>query len=281
MKSIQIILIPIYFILLLTNLHAQRDTYSAPKVGTAINGGVFLHREPVEMYWDDWVAYPMMDRKDLPSDGQAVLAITGEGKSVNFNGILSINCVNGQNYWEAANADAPDEHIPVAVKNNAVSLFCKGGSTKLATMNQSSANTQAQSPSQSQSQSMNIGPLSCNTPVLVNMVTNEYKNNAFDYLLSKRFGMKTTGADFKNIMNNAETLKGRIELETLWNNTVEAYEKLSISLRLIRTVNRDEASGMVECATTVNLGNGKTVEGWYQSQYTDNGELYTVFKPLF
>lgn len=280
MKSIQIILIPLYFILLLTNLNAQRDTYSAPKVGTAINGGVFLHREPVEMYWDDWVAYPMMDRKDLPSDGQVILAINGEGKSVNFNGILSINCEDGQNYWEAANADTPDEHIPVAVKNNAVSLFCKGGSSKLATMNQTSSNIQAQVPSSSQVKSG--GSLTCTTPALVRKVTKEYESHAFDYLLSKRMGWKTNREDFITRMNSSTTsAKGRQELEAVLNNATEAYEKLSVSVQLIRTINRDEASGMVECAATVDFGNGKTVEGGYKGQYTDSGDMYLVYKPIF
>ncbi len=286
MKPIQIILILIWSAIFLTNLNAERDTYSIPKVGTTINGGIFLHRESVEMYWDDWVAYPMLDRKDLPSNGQVTLAINGEGKSVNFNGILSINCENGQNYWEAANADAPEEHIPVAVNNNAVSLFCKGNvknSNKPSVQSTNTVNNFSSTPNtqNTPSQATSSGPLTCTTSALVNMVTKQYEDHAFDLLLSTRFGMKTTYADFQNIMNNAETPKGKNELQHVLNKTMEAYKNISVSIQLIGTINKDESSGMVECVGTLDFGNGKTAEAGYKGQYTDNGEIYMVYKPLF
>lgn len=133
MKPIQIILILIYFILLLTNLNAEKGTYSAPKVGTIINGGIFLHREPVEMYWDDWISYPLMDRQRLPSSDQVELLIKGEGKTVVFYGVLSINCNNSKYFWEGIPSNAGDvlddsninSIVPHQVINSAITLFCK------------------------------------------------------------------------------------------------------------------------------------------------------------
>ena len=122
-------LIPIWSILLFTNLSAD----NTPKVGSAKNGGIFLYRESVEIYWNDWVSYPLMDRRNLPSDDQVELLIKGEGKTALFYGVLSINCNNGKYYWEGIpsnNGDALNESnintiVPSQAIDNAIKLFCK------------------------------------------------------------------------------------------------------------------------------------------------------------
>lgn len=129
MKYLQIILMPIWTILLSTNLNAD----NTPKVGSATNGGIFLYREPVEMYWNDWFSYPLMDRRNLPSNDQVESLIKGEGKTAVFYGVLSINCNNGKYFWKGIPSDAGDalnksninNVVPDQVINNAITLFCK------------------------------------------------------------------------------------------------------------------------------------------------------------
>ena len=98
----------------------KNNTNSAPRIGSRIKGGIFLYREMIEMYWNDWLAYPMMDKSQLPSAGQVELSVKGEGKTADFSGILSINCQNGKYSW----LNSPDDEIPNRVIRNARSLFC-------------------------------------------------------------------------------------------------------------------------------------------------------------
>ena len=104
-----------------------------PQLGANVEGGSFLYRQKVEMYWNDWIAYPLMDKATLPTAGQARATVIGEGKTVSFIGNVSINCENGQYYWESAGSDSEfltaeeqvDSIVPEPVISNAVKLFCK------------------------------------------------------------------------------------------------------------------------------------------------------------
>ena len=107
---------------------------AAPKVGTNIEGGIFLHREPIEIYWTDWIGFPLMT-KSAAATGQARLTVIGEGKAASFTGVLSINCTNGKYYWETAtngienlppsNERLINEVVPRQVIKNATRLLCR------------------------------------------------------------------------------------------------------------------------------------------------------------
>ena len=104
-----------------------------PKLGAPVDGGVFLYREPVEMYWNDWIAFPLMAKTSIPTSGQARATVIGEGKTATFIGNLSINCENGKHYWESAASgseflageEQAEEIVPKSVARNAVKLLCK------------------------------------------------------------------------------------------------------------------------------------------------------------
>lgn len=110
------------------------SSYAAqPTLGASIDGGVFLHREPVEIYWNDWIAFPLMAKTGIPTSGQARVTVIGEGKTATFIGNLSINCESGKYYWESAGSgsefltseDQAEEIVPRGVVLNAAKLFCK------------------------------------------------------------------------------------------------------------------------------------------------------------
>ncbi|MDO6681223.1 hypothetical protein Q4551_02890 [Oceanobacter sp. 5_MG-2023] len=67
-----------------------------PDIGSSFNGGDFLYREAVEMYWNDWVGFPVMAADSGTSNRR--ITVVGEGKAVDFIGNLSINCENRQNF---------------------------------------------------------------------------------------------------------------------------------------------------------------------------------------
>lgn len=104
-----------------------------PKLGAPFDGGVFLYRESVEIYWNDWIAFPLMAKTDIPTSSQARATVTGEGKSATFIGNLSINCESGKHFWESAgngseflsNEEQAEKIVPQSVVRNAVKLFCK------------------------------------------------------------------------------------------------------------------------------------------------------------
>ena len=133
MKILNLLLLLLSLTLTVSYLGAEDDMYATPKLGTPTNGGIFLHREPIEMYWDDWIAYPLMDKKLLPSTDQVYLLIKSEGKMTAFLGVLSINCNNGKYFWdgtpsngaEALNESNIKEVVPQQVITNAITLFCK------------------------------------------------------------------------------------------------------------------------------------------------------------
>ena len=103
-----------------------------PKVGASIEGGIFLYREVVEAYWNDWIGFPVMT-KTVSETNQARVTVVGEGKTATFIGNLSINCKNGKHFWESAgsgseflsNEKQADEIVPLPVINNAIKLLCK------------------------------------------------------------------------------------------------------------------------------------------------------------
>ncbi len=120
MKSIFVVLLSFCFVSL----------GSAAKIGAASEGGIYLFKERVERYWNDWRAYPLASKM---KEGQPELAIRGEGKTTGFIGFLSINCENGKFYWLAAanyhktivKEKEIAEIVPAQVISNATKLFCR------------------------------------------------------------------------------------------------------------------------------------------------------------
>jgi hypothetical protein len=133
MKKISLLFLLLSSTLLFTQLNAEDDAYIPPRLGTVSDGGLYLYREPIEMYWNDWVAYPLLDRKTLPSHDQVEALIKADGKTTGFYGVLSINCNNGKYYWEGTPSNFQDpldetkikSVVPQQVVDNAISLFCK------------------------------------------------------------------------------------------------------------------------------------------------------------
>ena len=132
MKKLSLIYLLFSTTLCFIKLNAEDDIHISPRLGTVSNGGQYLYREPIEMYWNDWVAYPLLDRKNLPSHDQVEALIKAEGKSAEFYGVLSINCNNGKHYWQGTPSNFGDalnnarlkSVVPQQVVNNAITLFC-------------------------------------------------------------------------------------------------------------------------------------------------------------
>lgn len=117
----------------LTLLASPFVSYAAqPRTGASVEGGIFLYREAVEAYWNDWIGFPIMT-KSASETHQARATVVGEGKTATFIGNLSINCENGMHYWESAgsgseflsNERQAEEIVPHTVIKNAIKLFCK------------------------------------------------------------------------------------------------------------------------------------------------------------
>ena len=91
-------------------------------------GRYFLFREPVEMYWNDWTGMPL----NRGTAGQIDVHILGEGKSQEFDGVVSLNCTTGSGFfWKEASVwgkSASESDIagavPLVVISNARNLFC-------------------------------------------------------------------------------------------------------------------------------------------------------------
>ena len=118
-------------IILVTSFFSTLAIAGTPSIGQKINGGVFVYRESVEMYWNDWTAYLLMDEKSLTMGEQAHLTLIGEGKTVAFVGNISINCENGKFFWKSAsngemlsNEEEINSVVPNQVIKNATKLFC-------------------------------------------------------------------------------------------------------------------------------------------------------------
>ncbi|MDP2071684.1 hypothetical protein [Methylotenera sp.] len=125
---------PIAGLVLLAYLCTPVSGYAAqPKIGATVDGGIFLYRQSVENYWDDWIAYPLMAKTKVPTSSQARATVTGEGKLNSFIGNLSINCENGKHFWESSaigseiftTDNQADKIVPSPVIKNAIKLLCK------------------------------------------------------------------------------------------------------------------------------------------------------------
>ena len=133
MKKSSVLLLLLSVMLSVSYSSAKNDSWSTPKLGEPTNGGVYLYREPIEMYWNDWTAYPLMDRKSLPSTDQVEALIKAEGKTAGFFGVLSINCNSNKYFWDgtpsnfgdALNETTVKDVVPQQVITNAITLFCK------------------------------------------------------------------------------------------------------------------------------------------------------------
>ena len=103
------------------------------KIGTPYRYGIFLFEEKVEIYWNDWWAHPLRNKKEIERLGQAELTIRGEGKTVDFVGVLSMNCDNGKYFWRGVenfytvirNDKEIAEVVPTPVIKNVYKLFCR------------------------------------------------------------------------------------------------------------------------------------------------------------
>lgn len=98
-------------------------TNGAPAVGAPHNDGVYLCREPVEIYWNDWYAVPA-------GGAAATLQVKAEGKTSGFEGTLKIDCTSGQVVWSDANDGGMpvdvNQDVPARVVTNAKSIACRG-----------------------------------------------------------------------------------------------------------------------------------------------------------
>lgn len=94
------------------------------------DGRAFLHREFIDRrFFNDWSGIKVSGNHS----SQVFVHVSGEGKTVGFHGILSINCNSGSGYyWETAanykraltEADL-NEIVPLSVIANAKHIFCK------------------------------------------------------------------------------------------------------------------------------------------------------------
>ena len=112
-------------------LGAETLSMTDPQVGMVTSDGhVFLYREPFEQFWNDWTGM----RVNNPESKGADVYIQGEGKTVNFNGVLSLNCPQGWgHFWlsgafwggqQPATREFLNENIPQEVVTQARRFFC-------------------------------------------------------------------------------------------------------------------------------------------------------------
>lgn len=74
-------------------LHPEASNVSKPGERQE-DGSIYLYREPVEAWWNDWVG------KEL---SRGKVHISGAGKTAMFEGIIQLNCQNASGYtWLAA-----------------------------------------------------------------------------------------------------------------------------------------------------------------------------------
>ena len=107
----------------------QRLTTQAdPVEKSPIQERKLLFRQPVELYWNDW--FGTLIRKD---EGETIVLVESEGKTSEFNGILSHNCSASDKYfWKSASdyGNAIDlsvddaVNIPKEVVNKVFEDFC-------------------------------------------------------------------------------------------------------------------------------------------------------------
>jgi hypothetical protein len=128
MKRTDIFIIACVFTIFSTIANAHDS-----KVGSPVDGGIFIYHEPVEKHFNDWIVYPLMDKRNLPSTYEIRLTIIGEGKTTSFIGNVDINCGSSQAYWLSGNnyyeilasQTYIQSVVPVQVIKNSIQLFCK------------------------------------------------------------------------------------------------------------------------------------------------------------
>lgn len=104
----------------------EQGINGAPILGSKYQDGIYLCREPVEMYWNDWYAIQLASRDDK-------FEIRSDGKTSSFSGTLTIDCASGQTSWmNARNFDEPigtdqeiSDIVPAQVLVNAKLQACK------------------------------------------------------------------------------------------------------------------------------------------------------------
>ena len=100
-----------------TKNRAEKSTYQS---------GTFLYEEPVEgVYSNFWTAYL------LRSDPSPELTIRGEGKTINFSGVIQLNCENGKYFWSTSSnfdkslkREQVDQIVPEPAVRAAKRIFC-------------------------------------------------------------------------------------------------------------------------------------------------------------
>lgn len=102
-----------------------------PKLGDKnFDGRTFIFYQPVEIYGNNWSGIRVND----PASDQANVYIKGEGKTVDFDGVMSINCDSASGYFwltgsfwggeTPATEQLYNENIPTEVIAGARQLFC-------------------------------------------------------------------------------------------------------------------------------------------------------------
>lgn len=115
------------------NIQVGRDIIVNHNGESSRDDGMFLYEEKIEMYWNEWWAHPLGSKKTIKKYGQAEITIMGEGKTVDFSGIISMNCSNGKYYWRSVSnfGDAITDDIeikrlvPDQIRKNIYKLFCR------------------------------------------------------------------------------------------------------------------------------------------------------------
>lgn len=94
---------------------------------------IFLLEEDLEgVYANFWHAVPLRTRDEIAQLNGAEMTIIGEGKTVDFYGVLHINCENKKFHWKSASnfgealnrARSIEQSVPNAVVTNATRAFC-------------------------------------------------------------------------------------------------------------------------------------------------------------
>ena len=115
MKSTSLFLLLIFF---------SGGAFAQSNNGVDIDDMVYLYKEPIEMYWNDWKG-KRLQRNDI--------YISGQGKTSDFHGIVHLNCDSGSGYsWVTASnfnnnclteADFNDI-VPIQALSVAFQKFC-------------------------------------------------------------------------------------------------------------------------------------------------------------
>jgi len=72
-----------------------QSAHASPEIGSINEDGrIFLFREPVEIYWNDWTGVAL----NKVRYGQADVYVKSEAKTGSFDGVLGINCESRSGY---------------------------------------------------------------------------------------------------------------------------------------------------------------------------------------